>query len=275
MESELIAYLRHRLPSHPLLRLGPGDDAAVLRTADVDDCVMTVDLLTDHVDFELAEIDPRRAGRKALAVNLSDLAAMAARPLAAVVALALPRRGGRQLATALYEGLLPLAERYDVAVAGGDTNSWDGPLAVSITLLGEVSGHGPLRRGGAQPGDRIVVTGRFGGSILGRHLDFEPPSSRPCCSTSATSCTPASTSATGCRSTWPTWSKKATAGRCYRPTPCRWPTMPTGWPCNWPTAPHPWNTPWATARISSCCWPFPPTRPKGCWPNSRWTYRWR
>jgi len=174
MESELIAYLRHRLPSHPLLRLGPGDDAAVLRTADVDDCVMTVDLLTDHVDFELAEIDPRRAGRKALAVNLSDLAAMAARPLAAVVALALPRRGGRQLATALYEGLLPLAERYDVAVAGGDTNSWDGPLAVSITLLGEVSGHGPLRRGGAQPGDRIVVTGRFGGSILGRHLDFEP-----------------------------------------------------------------------------------------------------
>ena len=78
------------------------------------------------------------------------------------------------LAIALYEGMLPLAEQYELAIAGGDTNSWDGPLAISITLLGEVTGRGPLRRGGAQPGDRIVVTGSFGGSILGRHLDFEP-----------------------------------------------------------------------------------------------------
>ena len=174
MESELIAYLRKRLPPHPLLRLGPGDDAAVLQLAGVDECVITVDLLTDRVDFELSEIDPRRAGRKALAVNLSDLAAMASRPLAAVIALALPRRGGLELAVALYEGLLPLAERYQLAIAGGDTNSWDGPLAVSITLLGEVTEHGPLRRGGARPGDRIVVTGSFGGSILGRQFDFEP-----------------------------------------------------------------------------------------------------
>jgi thiamine-monophosphate kinase len=174
MESELIAYLRERVPPHPLLQLGPGDDAAVLRLADVDQCAITVDLLTDHVDFELSEIDPRRAGRKALAVNLSDLAAMASRPLAAVVALALPRRGGMELAVALCEGLLPLAERYQVAIAGGDINSWDAPLAVSITLLGAVTEQGPLRRGGARPGDRIVVTGSFGGSILGRHLDFEP-----------------------------------------------------------------------------------------------------
>ncbi len=174
MESELIAHLRERLPPHPLLRLGPGDDAAVLQLAEVDECVITVDLLTDRVDFELSEIDPRRAGRKALAVNLSDLAAMASRPLAAVIALALPRRGGFELAVALYEGLLPLAERYQLAIAGGDTNSWDGPLAVSITLLGEVTEDGPLRRGGARPGDLIVVTGSFGGSILGRHFDFEP-----------------------------------------------------------------------------------------------------
>jgi thiamine-monophosphate kinase len=133
-----------------------------------------VDLLTDRVDFQLSEVDPRRVGRKALAVNLSDLAAMAARPLAGVVALALPRSGGMELARLLYDGLLPLAERYSVAVAGGDTNSWDGPLAISVTLLGKVTKQGPLRRSGARPGDRIVVTGAFGGSILGRHLDFEP-----------------------------------------------------------------------------------------------------
>ncbi len=174
MESELIAWLRDRLPPHPLLRLGPGDDAAVLEMADVDRCVVTVDMLTDRVDFDLSKVDPRRVGRKCLAVNLSDLAAMAARPLAGVVAVALPRIGGMELAVALYEGMLPLAERYDLAIAGGDTNSWDGPLAVSVTLLGEPTGGGPLRRDGARPGDRIIVTGSFGGSILGRHLDFEP-----------------------------------------------------------------------------------------------------
>jgi thiamine-monophosphate kinase len=174
MESELIAWLRQRLPPHPLLRLGLGDDAAILRLGAADECVITVDLLSDHVDFELAEIDPRRVGRKALAVNLSDLAAMASKPLAAVVALLLPRQGGMELAVALYEGLLPLAARYDVAIAGGDTNSWDGPLALSITLLGTLTARGALRRAGARPGDRIVVTGAFGGSLLGKHLDFEP-----------------------------------------------------------------------------------------------------
>ena len=174
MESDLIAQLRDRLPPHPLLRLGPGDDAAVLRLAEVDECLLTVDLLTDHVDFELSEIEPAGAGRKALAVNLSDLAAMAGRPLAALIALALPRRGGMEIALGLYEGLLPLAERYQLAIAGGDTNSWDGPLVVSVSLLGEVTEHGPLRRDGARPGDLIVVTGSFGGSILGRQFDFEP-----------------------------------------------------------------------------------------------------
>jgi thiamine-monophosphate kinase len=174
MERQFISWLRRRLPPHPLLRLGPGDDAAVLRMAGIDECVVTVDLLTDHVDFELTEVDPRRIGRKALAANLSDLAAMASKPLAGVIALALPRQGGMDLAVALYEGMLPLAERYDLAIAGGDTNSWDGPLAISITLLGATTDRGPLRRAGAQPGDRILVTGSFGGSILGRHLDFEP-----------------------------------------------------------------------------------------------------
>ena len=76
-----------------------------------------------------------------------------------------------ELRIELYEGLLPLAERFHVAIAGGDTNSWDGPLVVSVTALGEVTADGPLCRSGAEPGDRIIVTGSFGGSILGRHLD--------------------------------------------------------------------------------------------------------
>jgi thiamine-monophosphate kinase len=174
MESEFIAWLRNRLPAHPRLPLGPGDDAAILRLAEGTPCVVTVDLLTDGVDFELAHSDPTRIGRKALAVNLSDLAAMAARPLGAVIALALPRRDALSLARQIYEGLLPLAETYDLAIAGGDTNTWEGGLVVSVTLIGEVVGHRPLTRRGARPGDAIVVSGQFGGSILGHHFDFEP-----------------------------------------------------------------------------------------------------
>lgn len=174
MELEFVDYLRRRLPPHPRLRLGPGDDAALLDLGVQGECVLTVDMLTDGVDFELAQIDPRRAGRKSLAVNLSDLAAMASRPAGAVIALALPRQGAMELGVALYEGLIPLAEEFDLAIAGGDTNTWDGPLVVSITALGLPHARGPLLRGGARPGDRIVVTGSFGGSILGHHLDFQP-----------------------------------------------------------------------------------------------------
>jgi thiamine-monophosphate kinase len=174
MESALLAWLRQRLPAHPCLRLGPGDDAALLRLADGPECLVTVDLVSDGVDFQLRSTDPRRIGRKALAVNLSDIAAMAGKPLAAVIAVALPRENAFDLAVELYEGLLPLAERFDLPIAGGDLQSWDGPLVISVTLLGQPTHRGPLLRSGARPGDKIVVTGAFGGSILGRHLDFDP-----------------------------------------------------------------------------------------------------
>ncbi len=174
METQLIAALRRRLPSHAALLLGPGDDAALLQLAASGQALVTVDLLTDSVDFQLDRVDPRRVGHKALAVNLSDIAAMAGRPMAAFVAVALPRRGGQKLAMELFDGMLPLAERYHVTIAGGDTNSWDGPLVISITVVGEPTARGTLRRGGARASDLLVATGSFGGSILGRHFDFLP-----------------------------------------------------------------------------------------------------
>lgn len=174
METEFLSWLRGRLPPHPNLRLGVGDDAAVLDLGTRSQCVVTVDLITEGVDFRLPETSLQKVGHKALAVNLSDLAAMAARPLAAVIALALPRTEALDTAVGIYRGLLPLAERYKVAIAGGDTNTWDGPLAISVTVIGQITERGVLRRDGARPGDAIVVTGEFGGSILGKHLDFEP-----------------------------------------------------------------------------------------------------
>lgn len=173
MESHLIDWLRRTLPATKAVRVGLGDDAAVLR-GDGSDVVVTTDMLMAGVDFILGEVEPRRVGHKILAVSLSDLAAMAARPVAAFVSLALPRSGGLELAQELYRGMLPLAERYGVAIAGGDTNSWDGPLVANVTLLGTPSSRGSLLRSGARAGDKILVTGSLGGSILGHHLDFEP-----------------------------------------------------------------------------------------------------
>jgi thiamine-monophosphate kinase len=175
MELQFISWLRERLAGNShLAPLGFRDDAAWVRLQQGERTVVTVDMLTDGVDFDLRVDAAERVGRKALAVNLSDLAAMAARPLAAVVALALPREGALPLAQRIYEGLLPLADEYGLQIVGGDTNTWDGPLAISVTAMGEAPPNGPLTRTGAQPGDAIVVTGRFGGSRLGHQFDFQP-----------------------------------------------------------------------------------------------------
>lgn len=174
MESKFITWLRQRLPKTSSVRLGLGDDAAVLALRDSAGCIVTSDMLTDRVDFILADCDPRRVGRKSLAVNLSDLAAMAARPIASIISVVVPQDGGLHLAKELYEGLLPLAAQFDVAIAGGDTNTWDGPLVINITAIGEETLHGIWTRGGAQLGDQVLVTGTFGGSILGKHFDFQP-----------------------------------------------------------------------------------------------------
>jgi thiamine-monophosphate kinase len=153
--------------------LGVVDDCALWAPTPGMQLAVSGDLLVEGRHF-LSTVPPQALGHKALAVNLSDLAAMAARPVAAVVALLLPRHGGLHLAQEIYEGMLPLAERFDLSIAGGDTNSWDRDLVVAVTAIGETTDRGPLTRAGARPGDRVIVTGQFGGSILGRHLDVEP-----------------------------------------------------------------------------------------------------
>jgi thiamine-monophosphate kinase len=105
---------------------------------------------------------------------LSDIAAMAGRPVAAVVSVALPRHGGRHLAEELYLGLREMADEFQTAIVGGDTNSWDGPFVISVAVLGQATSRGPVLRSGARPGDWLLVTGPLGGSIRGKHLNFRP-----------------------------------------------------------------------------------------------------
>lgn len=175
VEVPFVEWLRDRVGDDPRLEVPIGDDAAVLRPPAGRRTVVSVDMLTEGVDFLLEPSVPvRDVGRKALAVNLSDLAAMAARPEAAVVAVALPRRGAAAIARELFAGIGPLAAEHGVVLAGGDTNTWDGPLVISVTVIGSVLPGAAWTRSGARPGDAIVVTGPCGGSILGRHLDVRP-----------------------------------------------------------------------------------------------------
>lgn len=171
MEAEFICWLKNKVRPHPQVPLGIGDDAAILASDDQHEWVVTTDMLMDGVDFRLGEVDPRRIGRKALAVNLSDLAAMGATPVCAFVSIAVPQQGALELSKQLYEGMIELANAVKVTIAGGDTNTWEGPLVISVTAMGTVKRGRAWRRAGALPGDVVVVTGEFGGSILGRHLD--------------------------------------------------------------------------------------------------------
>src|SRR6266436_780178 len=173
-EFAFIDWLRRRTPADARVLIGPGDDTAAVRFTPGAPCLVTTDMLLEGSCFRLVEAGPRLVGRKAMAVNLSDMAAMAGKPVAAVVSVGLPRDGGRALAEELYLGLREVADAFDTALVGGDTNSWDGALVISVTLLGEATGRGPVRRSGARPGDRLLVTGPLGGSIQGKHLDFTP-----------------------------------------------------------------------------------------------------
>jgi thiamine-monophosphate kinase len=172
-EFDYIRWLRTQVRSTDRVEVGIGDDCAVVRIPE-ERVLITTDMLMDGVHFRLSEAGPRRVGRKALAVNLSDIAAMAGRPVAAVVSLALPRPGAGKLAEELLRGMQPLADEFATAIVGGDTNAWPGPLVISITVIGEPGPAGPVLRSGARPGDWLLVTGPLGGSRGGKEFDFTP-----------------------------------------------------------------------------------------------------
>lgn len=178
-ESEfgLIDWIRRQRTgaAHPGTVMGIGDDCAILGLAPGAQLLVTTDMLMDGRHFRLEADGPEAVGRKAMGVNISDIAAMAGEPRAALVAVALPRDAGVMIAQGLHRGLAAMAERFGVDLVGGDTNAWDGPLVITVTLLGQTTSRGAVRRGGAEPGDVVLVTGPLGGSLRGgRHLRPEP-----------------------------------------------------------------------------------------------------
>ena len=173
-EFELIARLTHSLPANPAVVTGPGDDCAVLDLGIPDKLVLfKTDAVVEGIHFTRAT-PPEKIGRKALARCLSDIAAMAGIPTAALVTIALPKNFDVEFVSQIYAGLNALAERFKVAIVGGETTTNPERILISIALLGLVERGKQILRSGAQVGDAIFVTGELGGSLAGKHLDFEP-----------------------------------------------------------------------------------------------------
>ena len=162
-----------KLPVRIPVQVGIGDDGAVLDCRQDSVQIIVTDMLIDQVHFDVSAVDGYDIGYKSIAVNLSDLAAMAAVPTAAFVSLALPEelRADRDFLVRFYRAVGDLSDQYGFTIAGGDTNRIDGPLVVNVCLTGVPIDGGPVLRTGAKVGDLLLVTGPLGGSLpSGRHL---------------------------------------------------------------------------------------------------------
>ena len=172
-EHDLINWIRGqgRMPAD---WVGPGDDCAVI-ALDGARLLVTTDQMLDGVHVKLAEVGPQAAGRKAMARALSDIAAMAGLPTAAVATVAAPKSLTDTDAQAIYAGLRAAADEFDCPLTGGDVAVWDGALTISVTILGSPGDIEPVLRSGAVEGDALCVTGRLGGAWqAGRDLTFTP-----------------------------------------------------------------------------------------------------
>lgn len=173
-EDRLVARLVKKLAAGDGVRIGPGDDCAAIGAPRARMWqLLKTDCLVETVHFAPGE-DWRRVGWKALARTVSDVAAMGGLPRHALVTIAVG--GNEEVARVerLYTGLEKCAERFGIGIVGGETARSPGPMFLSVALTGEVERARCIRRSGGQPGDALCVTGRLGGSLAGRHLDFIP-----------------------------------------------------------------------------------------------------
>ena len=173
-EFELIHLLTRSLPTNPAAVVGAGDDCAVLEAGGPDRLLLfKTDAIVEGVHFT-PEAAPEKVGHKALGRCLSDIAAMAGTPTAALVTIGLPRDFKPERVEAIYAGMNALARRHHVAIVGGETTTCPERIFISVALLGWVPRGKGVLRSGAEVGDAIFVTGELGGSLARKHLEFEP-----------------------------------------------------------------------------------------------------
>jgi thiamine-monophosphate kinase len=173
-EFELIKQLTKNLPTNAGLVVGAGDDCAVLEIGlPKEHLLFKTDAVVEGVHFT-KNTPPQKVGHKALARCLSDVAAMAGKPTAALVTLGLPPNYEPAYVDEIYTGINALAERWAVAIAGGETTTNPGQILISVALVGLASKDRTVLRSGSKAGDALFVTGELGGSVSGKHLEFEP-----------------------------------------------------------------------------------------------------
>ena len=173
-EFALIQRLTRSLPTNPSVVVGAGDDCAVLDAGVPDRLLLfKTDAIVEGVHFG-SDAPPEKIGHKALGRCLSDIAAMAGTPTAALITIGLPRDFNPEVVEAIYTGMNALARRYQVAIVGGETTTSPERIFISVALRGWVPCGKNVLRSGAEAGDAIFVTGELGGSLAGKHLEFEP-----------------------------------------------------------------------------------------------------
>ena len=173
-EFELIEKLLRSLPTNESVLVGIGDDCAVLDMGLPERLLLfKTDAVVEGIHFA-TDAAPEKIGHKALGRCLSDIAAMAGTPTAALVTIGLPPKFDLARVVAIYAGMSALARRYHVAIAGGETTMNPERIVISVALLGWVEKGRCALRSGAKAGDAIFVSGELGGSLAGKHLEFEP-----------------------------------------------------------------------------------------------------
>jgi thiamine-monophosphate kinase len=169
-ESEIISRIRRRSHSGGDVLIGVGDDAAVLKNTSETDLLACCDLMVEGVHFQLDWTTARMLGRKALAVNLSDIAAMGGVPKFAMISIALPHRCPAEFVHEFFGGIAELADEHGVSIVGGDTSSSRDSLFIDVSVIGECETGKAITRRGARIGDQIYVSGSLGASALGLSL---------------------------------------------------------------------------------------------------------
>ncbi|WP_337999208.1 thiamine-phosphate kinase [Alkalihalophilus pseudofirmus] len=172
-EFSFISKITPRHTHQSSLKVAIGDDAAVYSGTDLFDEVICVDTMVEGIHFRKDTLTPYQIGKKALAVNLSDLAAMGAVPHYYLVSIAIPKSWSEEQLEAVYHGMKDLADQFKVDLIGGDTVSIQESLVITVTVIGRVEKNRSLLRSSAEVGDNVFVTGYVGGSAAGLSLLLE------------------------------------------------------------------------------------------------------
>ncbi|WLD93686.1 thiamine-phosphate kinase [Alkalihalobacillus sp. AL-G] len=172
-EFDFIDSITPKKSFQPTLIRGIGDDAALIRSEAGQNDILCVDTMVESIHFNRKTMNPYQIGYKALAVNVSDIAAMGGAPTFYLVSIAIPSSWSEEELQEIYKGMDGLAQQHEMDLIGGDTVSTKGPLVISVTVHGRVQSDRQLLRENARPGDIVFVTGPLGLSAAGLHLLLE------------------------------------------------------------------------------------------------------